>query len=316
MDLATVVTHELGHMLGFGDGGSGVMETALAPGVRVAPETLTGIGTGTFVVPGTSVNGVGLGSGTTASGAPALFGGGATAIASPGVPLSATARTGASDTASATAVSIVMLPTAAAGFQTQVGTFPGLAGVPLNLAPSILAVPAAVLTTPAGVPGRSDREISSDIVLASRPPVGGVVGSGDHAELTSGEGQGFDPWGGLPAWTKPGDWSLDQHPETTVDPVLWHRALDACLDEGAWMANLIKPDRPLPQVDVRQDDGGWMADLAEPDRPSPQADANSATTAAVFALVLGGCWGTHRVGSSSRKGRRLLMSRLRDQSHV
>jgi uncharacterized repeat protein (TIGR01451 family) len=316
MDLTTVVTHEVGHMLGFGDCGSGVMETALAPGMRVAPEALAGIGVGTFVVPGTSVNGVGLGSGTTAGGAPGLFGAGATAIASPVVPLSATARPAASDTASATAVSIVMLPTAAASFQIEVGTFRGLAGVPLSLAPSILAVPAAVMTTPAGVPARSDREIPSDIVLASRPPVGGVVGTGDHAELTSGEGHGFDPWGGLPAWTNPGDWSLDQHPETTVDPELWHRALDACLDDGAWMANLIRPDRSLPQVDARLDDRGWMADFVEPDSPLPQDDANSGTTAAVFALVLGGCWGTHRAGPRWRKGRHLLVSRLRDHSPV
>src|SRR5262249_55054332 len=150
----------------------GVMEAALAPGMRLAPEALTGIGTGTYVAPGAPVNGVGLRSGTTASAAPALVGGGATVIAPPIVLLSAPARAEASSTATATSVSVVMLPTAAASFQTEVGAFRGLAGVPLNLAPPILAVPAAVMTAPAGLPARSDREIPSDIVRASRPPVG------------------------------------------------------------------------------------------------------------------------------------------------
>jgi uncharacterized repeat protein (TIGR01451 family) len=38
MDLATVVTHELGHVLGFGHSGAGVMGAVLQPGVRLVPQ--------------------------------------------------------------------------------------------------------------------------------------------------------------------------------------------------------------------------------------------------------------------------------------
>src|SRR5262249_23419058 len=37
MDLLTVVMHEMGHLLGFEDGGQGLMETVLDAGVRHAP---------------------------------------------------------------------------------------------------------------------------------------------------------------------------------------------------------------------------------------------------------------------------------------
>jgi hypothetical protein len=42
MDLVTVVSHELGHVLGFDHSATGVMESSLAPGVRIGPEALPG----------------------------------------------------------------------------------------------------------------------------------------------------------------------------------------------------------------------------------------------------------------------------------
>ena len=40
-----MVSHELGHALGFEHDGAGVMEAALAPGVRLVPEALSSTGT-------------------------------------------------------------------------------------------------------------------------------------------------------------------------------------------------------------------------------------------------------------------------------
>src|SRR5262249_29777480 len=74
MDLLTVVTHELGHVLGFEHEDTGVMEPNLAPGARVVPETLSNTGTGK--VSATSLDGSAASLGATTSGATAIARGG------------------------------------------------------------------------------------------------------------------------------------------------------------------------------------------------------------------------------------------------
>jgi uncharacterized repeat protein (TIGR01451 family) len=50
MDLVSVVSHEVGHALGFDHADSGVMEAALAPGVRLVPEALSSPSSGPAAV--------------------------------------------------------------------------------------------------------------------------------------------------------------------------------------------------------------------------------------------------------------------------
>src|SRR5262249_22015988 len=55
MDLVTVVTHELGHVLGFEHSDASVMEAALTPGARLVPQALPGVAVGPTVAEGLAV---------------------------------------------------------------------------------------------------------------------------------------------------------------------------------------------------------------------------------------------------------------------
>src|SRR5262249_45549207 len=137
MDLLTVVTHELGHALGFEHSDTGVMEAALAPGVRLVPEALTGSSDG--VVPAAATDGSTVSAGATSSRPTALSRGGELGGAQPHVSLS---TLGGIDTAFVTGMrGSVTLP-AAGVFQDGPSSPRRLAGVLLHLGqqtPAVLA---------------------------------------------------------------------------------------------------------------------------------------------------------------------------------
>jgi hypothetical protein len=185
MDLLTVVSHEVGHVLGFGDhaGGNDVMTTTLAAGVRRLPEAPSG--TSTVVAAATTPGD---------SSIPVVAGAGELAVAQPGVPLSTLSGTGAGGTAftgvrrgglALPLPAAAALPAAAGIFQDGAGHLRLLPGVPLNLGPQAPPVLSIAPAAPAAGAAGTDRDSTNDLVPGLRPPVsrvdsGGATPAGDE----------------------------------------------------------------------------------------------------------------------------------------
>jgi hypothetical protein len=218
MDLVTVVTHELGHVLGFEHSDAGVMEAALAPGVQRVPEALPG--TGSVVAAVAAPVSAGAAAGTSSAIAP-----GAVHVGELNAPLSTRVHMGTVETALATAArDAVVLPASsstgaveavftavARGLTPVEAVVPAgrgsQAGVPLELtmlAPTILS---AVVTVPAAVSTRTDRGTASGTVPGLWPP-GLRTESGKGAALEDRAGEQAGP--------------------SSADPQLWERASDSC----------------------------------------------------------------------------------------
>jgi hypothetical protein len=86
MDLLTVVMHEMGHLLGFEDGGQGLMETVLQPGERLSPAPQSGAAVGPAETSATPAPADG-GTGGSPTAAVPLGGGSALPLSFAGVPL-------------------------------------------------------------------------------------------------------------------------------------------------------------------------------------------------------------------------------------
>jgi hypothetical protein len=288
MDLLTVVTHEFGHILGLAPTATGVMETTLAPGVRMLPETASSTGTGAMHL--ALPDGSGGGTAATAGAAATIFRSGEAGAAQPGTPLSTASGTGASDAGFATGMRGVTQPAAAAAFQDGAGTVGSLAGVQFNFGPRTAAVLSDAATVPAAGAVGSDRESATVLVPGLRPPVSRVDGGGADEALPGDEAEGAAPAGPLSPRAQPADPPEDPDAEAQADVLLRQRARDACFADGSWGADLAGPGTPLPRG------------AAESSRPAPAAAIAAATLA-----FLGGCWGARRVETEERRRRRILI---------
>jgi uncharacterized repeat protein (TIGR01451 family) len=304
MDLLTVVSHEVGHMLGFGDGDSGVMEAALAPGIRVVPAPVTG--TTTVDVFGATGIGSGVGTGATAVAAPSLAAAGAPGVAQPGVAVSLQARTAAGDASSPTGTRIiVMVPSGGASSLDDAGLFRALVGVPLYPLPQLPGIVSPMATIPAAIPAGTGQEAPGSEARAYQPLVGNRARDGGDPAVPNPDAPENDALAWPLARDDRGNAPRDSGAGAPLEELLRRRAIDACFADAAGMAPSAIPGSPLAPADSRSAERAGRPEHAGPDRASPQADPDATTSAVALALVLGGCWWMHRADSPWRRGRRL-----------
>jgi uncharacterized repeat protein (TIGR01451 family) len=279
MDLTTVVTHELGHLLGFDHEATGVMETTLMPGARLVPEALTH--SATIAVPGTSAAGsISIGVPTNTAPAvshPADLGGGPARV-----PQNSPSRTETLDAVLATVLSGATPVTPQAGTQTLpavIGAFQDGAGVPraleggpLNLGRGTFLLSYGTMD-PEDDPTELDQDASGFLVPGLWPPLPRMdgddgVGGARAAERAAWAGPSADRDIAL----------LDGGGEAQASVGLRQQACDACFADGSW--------RAVP------------ADGSQ----SPDAVAASAA----LAIVLGGSWSAPRAENERRTRQRFL----------
>jgi hypothetical protein len=233
MDLLTVVTHELGHVLGFEHDTTGGLEAALAPGTRLVPEALTSTGTG--VVLATPPDGSAMSIGATTSGATAIARGGELGGTQPRVSL---ATLGNIDAVFVTGMgSRTTLPAAAGTHSEGISSSRILVGVLLPQGQQTPAVLTTAATVPAAPAARLDQGSSNYLVPGLQPPVprgeiggGGAVGGVEEPEEVPVYRRAPEPDSSALA--------VDRATEDQVDTLVRQRERDACFADGSWMANV------------------------------------------------------------------------------
>src|SRR5262249_30810405 len=150
----TVVTHELGHLLGFEHSDTGVMEAALAPGARVVPAALTG--TSSVAVAGASAAG---------SFSPGVVSDTTTAVSRTAEPArvaqAGPSRAEAPVGAFVAAGRDLSLSSAAGMLQDGIGVLRSLPGVAQNAGQQSPLVLSVTATAPAALPAGPGRDFSS-----------------------------------------------------------------------------------------------------------------------------------------------------------
>jgi uncharacterized repeat protein (TIGR01451 family) len=275
MDLLTVVTHEVGHVLGLGDhpGGNDIMTTTLDAGMRRLPEA-----------PGNPGSVVSSSSAPGGAGAPAL---GLSSVAPSSVVPSTPARTGTVEVAVATSVREVVTLPAGGTTQDGVGSQRSLTGVANGLGQQTLPVVSAMPAVPAAVLAGPDRDASSDLVPGLWPRSARVV-SGDGA-LPGGAAADAEPPEGLVPGSDRDDSAFDQDEAGRADVLFQQWASNSCFADGF--------RRPAPS------ELETLRPAAEPTGAAPVSGA----AAAALALALGGFWGAHESETDPRKRHRFLI---------
>jgi uncharacterized repeat protein (TIGR01451 family) len=281
MDLLTVVSHEVGHVLGFGDHASGndIMTTALATGVRRLPEALPGTGSVTVVAVSAGSTAGAVGTGSTAGAVGTGFRAGDLGVSLP----AASSATETADAAFAPAVRSGVTPPQAAGQARAVAQHSVSAVLndrpqqapPMIATPSLATVIGAPDEVPGAVliPGLWPPAIRLDSAGGDGAIPGDAAGDAEQVALplSAGSTAGAPRDGGAQAG-------------------VWFRALagDACFDDGSWALDPAGLHVPWPG--------------AEAESSGPAADA----AAAALAVVLGGCWAAPRAEPEARTRRRFL----------
>jgi uncharacterized repeat protein (TIGR01451 family) len=278
MDLVTVVTHELGHVLGFEHDGAGVMETALTPGVRLLPEAIPAAGA--------AAGSPGLPAGATATVTLSVSLAADLAVAPSAAPLTSSPRTEAPDAALAAGVRDPAAPAAAAAaFSDGASNQRGLAGILLNPGPQAAAVPPAASAASAVGSAGSDQGVPAVPAPVLRPP-GGVEGGGGAA-VAADEAPDAVPAVGPASTANPAGAALDPQGQGRVEAAVesaaepaearsQRRASDACFADGTWT-----------------------------DEPVGSSGPAVAPATALALGVLGGLWGAEQAGAAPRTRRRL-----------
>jgi uncharacterized repeat protein (TIGR01451 family) len=273
MDLLTVVTHEVGHVLGYGDHPSGndIMTTTLDTGMRRLPEALPDS------------------SSIVAFAAMPVDSGALAGAQSAAAPTSLYVGESRGDQRSVPAFTLgdmgtVEMLTGAAIAHDEVVAQRSLEWVPpsfveqtLAVSPAMTAVSAVMLTAP-------NRDWSRVLVPGLRPPAPGVE--------------------------RGSDWALPQYPDAVIDQL---GAVAPLAGRGSTLFDQGEvPGSALLQLwesDAWSANDFWDANPAWLDAPAPVAESHAAPgslgAAAALAIALAGVWGTNKVETEPRTRRRL-----------